>query len=116
MPGKGFDKARCIPSWTRGKSDPFLHVILLTRRGGPVREKSNFPLNWPSSMSSSYLLQGPRVGRRDRSVGWRERGREGEKERGKEGESAWESENDSSALSGETMIFLLPKFPDHSLN
>ena len=51
-----------------------------------MRENSNFPLNWPSSMSSSYLLQGPRVGRRDRSVGWRERGREGERKGGREEE------------------------------
>lgn len=47
----------------------YYDIIVLTRRGGPVRVNSNFPLNWPSAMSSSYLLQGPRVGRRERSTG-----------------------------------------------
>ena len=65
-------------------------------------------------MSSSYLLQGPRVGRRERSIGWRGRGRgmERGRESGREGESARETENELPALSEETMTFLLSKFPD----
>ena len=59
----------------------------------PSRVKVNFPLNCPSGRSSSYLLAGPRVGNRVRSVDMEggERGREGGRGRGEGGgrEGRW---------------------------
>ena len=59
----------------------------VTLKGSPSKDISISPQNFPSSISSSYLLQGPRVGswvisgrqagRRAGSEGWIEGGRVG---------------------------------------